>query len=64
MYMQPYMECFSCVYASILHSCITIHGTQKIKYEEINEVLCSPEFATIPLGIIYLPMAKTPITET
>jgi hypothetical protein len=43
---------------------MTLHGTQNINYEEINEVLCSPEFATIPLGIIYLPMAKTPITET
>jgi hypothetical protein len=29
----------------------------------MNEALCSPEFATIPLGIIYLPMAKTPVTE-
>jgi hypothetical protein len=43
---------------------MTMHGTQNINYEEINEVLCSPEFATIPLDIIYLPMAKTPITET
>jgi len=59
-----HMVSFSCVYAGSLHNCITIHGTQNIKYEEINELLCSPEFATIPLGIIYLLMVKTPNTET
>jgi len=63
-YMYPYMVSFLCVYVRSLHNCITIHGKQNIKYEEINEVLCSPEFATIPLGIIYFPMIKTPITET